>query len=54
MGRDGTYGDKTTSHGITNIFGNEINVVSNLGQQGFAHIRPENLEPILIHPWILY
>ena len=54
MGRDGTCGDKTTSRGITNIFGNEINVVSNLGQQGFVHIRPDDLEPILSHPWIIY
>ena len=53
MGRDGNYGDEVTLRAIANIFGNEICVVSTLGQQELVHIQPVDLEPlslvILVH-----
>ena len=43
---DGTYGDEITLRAVSNIYNVEIDIVSTLGQQGFARILPENSEPI--------
>ena len=46
MSTDGTYGDEITLRAVSNIYNVEIDIVSTLGQQGFARILPENSEPI--------
>ena len=53
VGRDGNYGEEVTLRANANIFGNEIFVVSTLGQQELVHIQPVDLEPlsrvVLVH-----
>ena len=46
MSIDGTHGDEITLHAVSNIYNVEIDIVSTLGQKGFARILPENSEPI--------
>ena len=45
MGRDGIYDAEITLCAIDNIFDIKI-IVSTLAQQGLAHFRPEDLEPL--------
>ena len=53
VGRDGNYGEEVTLCANANIFGNEIFVVSSLGQQELVHNQPVDLEPlsrvVLVH-----
>ena len=47
MGRDGNSGEEVTLRAIANIFGNEIFLVSTLGQQELVHIQPVDLASFL-------